>query len=291
MDSHKAPSKNGSSDVRRLLTMAILLLILFSSHTTFAVGVPDPPSNIHLAWNRDDAAHTISISWETSMGGSGDTVLYDTVERGGINGHYGQSASGVSHGLTDAGGFIHDVVLEGLEPDTTYYFICGGEGGWSEERAFRTAPVVRTHVRFAAGGDSRTNHEARDAVSRAMREFSPEFVLFNGDMVENGRDPGLWDNFYAHMDEHWIGADGLTIPIVPALGNHERNATGYYERRPPGWRRTWRPTPPTPGSSSSSTGTSSLTPTRPGCPPSTSGFPSSTGTASTSSSTATATTT
>ena len=75
MDSHKAPCKNGSSDVRRLLTMAFLFLILFSSHTTFAVGAPDPPGNIHLTWDRDDAAHTISITWETSTGGSGDTVL------------------------------------------------------------------------------------------------------------------------------------------------------------------------------------------------------------------------
>jgi len=230
MDSHKAPSRNRLSDARRLLTIAILFLILFSSHTTFAVGAPDPPGNIHLTWDRDDAAHTISITWETSTGGSGDTVLYDTATRGGSSDLYGHSASGLSHDLTNAGGFIHVVVLEGLEPDTTYYFICGGEGGWSEERAFRTAPIVRTHVRFAAGGDSRTDHEARDVVSRAMREFSPEFVLFNGDMVADGREPGLWDNFYAHMDEHWIGADGFTIPIVPALGNHERNATGYYER-------------------------------------------------------------
>jgi hypothetical protein len=230
MNSRTVFSGTGLCDLRCLLPMATLILILFSSQIPLAKGAPDPPSNIHLTWDRDDTAHTISITWRTSMGVSGDIVRYDTAARGGIIDLYRHFASGVNHSLPEAGGFIHDVVLRNLEPDTTYYFICGGEGGWSEERVFKTAPIVRSTIRFAAGGDSRTDHETRDAVSRAMREFSPGFVLFNGDMVEDGREQGLWDNFFGHMDAHWTGVDGLTIPIVPALGNHERNATNYYEQ-------------------------------------------------------------
>jgi len=177
----------------------------------------------------DDTAHTMTVTWQTSLEGSGETVLYDTVSRGGAPGLYSFSVTGITHTYDGASGYIHDVELAGLSAETTYYFVVGGgAGGWSGEMEFRTAPVGRRDIRFVAGGDSRTNSEDRDLVSAAMREFNPSFVLFSGDLVNDGVIQEEWDGFFGHMDEYWTGADGLVIPIVPALGNHEKNSANYF---------------------------------------------------------------
>jgi len=209
------------------LTSVILASLLFSS--VALVEADDPPRGIHLTWSTDDTAHTITVTWQTSLEGSGETVLYDAVSRDGAPGLYSYSAAGVTHTYDGASGYIHEVELVGLDAETTYFFVVGGEaGGWSGEMAFRTAPVGRRDVRFVVGGDSRTNPDDRDLVSAAMREFSPGFVLFSGDLVNDGVIQEEWDGFFGHMDEYWTGADGLTIPIVPALGNHEKNSVNYF---------------------------------------------------------------
>lgn len=211
----------------------ILPVMLISLILTIQIGLAaqaDPPHHIHLTWQRDDLAHSMTVTWQSFEEGSGSTVLYDTEPRGGEPGLYDYSAKGVAHTYPGASGFIHDVELTGLEPETTYYLICGGEGGWSGELAFRTAPVGRRDLRFVVGGDSRSNPDDRDAVSAAMRGASPSFVLFSGDLVDDGYVQGEWDGFFGHMDEYWAGEDGLTIPIVPALGNHEKDAVNYFEQ-------------------------------------------------------------
>ncbi|MFQ6053361.1 MAG: purple acid phosphatase family protein, partial [Candidatus Bathyarchaeia archaeon] len=211
----------------------LLLLIVFSMFTLIpAFGEPDdPPRYIHLTWQRDDTAHTMTVTWRTEGAASG-TVLYDTVSREGDLERYRYSAGGITQPYRAGGeGYIHNVELRGLAPDTTYFFVCGGEpGGWSREVSFRTGPILRSDVRFVVGGDSRTGHDERDRISRAMSKFNPDFVLFGGDMVEDGRDQELWDSFLGHMEAYWTGSNGSMIPIIPALGNHEENSTMYYEQ-------------------------------------------------------------
>ena len=124
----------------------ILLLIVFALVLTQANFAPpaqaaDPPKHIHLTWQRDDTAHTIVVTWKTATAEAGDKVLYDTQSRGGDPTLYRYSATGDHHTYEGANGYIHDVELFNLKPDTVYYFVCGGEtGGWSAERRFRTAP-------------------------------------------------------------------------------------------------------------------------------------------------------
>lgn len=195
---------------------------------------PDPPRGIHLTWRQNDTSHTILITWKTTYENSGDVVLYDTESRGGENSLYMHSESGSHQTYEGLGGYIHDVELTGLSPDTTYYFICGGEnGGYSEERSFRTAPTISTSFTFVAGGDSQSGAGdwpwGRNTISQLMAEFNPSFVLRTGDLVNFGVDQSEWDNFFEDIDEHWVGTNGLTIPIIPALGNHEHYNYEYEE--------------------------------------------------------------
>jgi len=212
-----------------LLIMATLILAEANIVSPVSAQASDPPIHIHLTWSLNDTAYTITVTWKTTTENAGDTVRY-----GVKSGEYGPPVTGGHHTYLGAGGYIHDVELTELSPDTTYSFICGGEnGGWSEERSFRTAPDRRTSFRFVAGGDSRSGGDWprwRDNISRTMAEFNPSFVLFTGDFVMSGGDQGEWDNWFAAAQEYWVDNDGLTIPIIPAIGNHEGMATNYFEQ-------------------------------------------------------------
>jgi len=193
----------------------------------------DSPENIHLTWE-DDTSTTITVTWQTSFGISGDSVLFDVVSRGGESTLYSYSASGTNHSYSGSSGYIHDVKLTGLTPDTVYYFVCGGDmGGWSDERGFRTAPSVSSHVRFVVGGDSRTDWVERDKISQAMAEFNPAFAINFGDLVNDGTIQSDWNSWFTDVHENWIGENGLIIPVIPVLGNHEYPndaSTKYFEQ-------------------------------------------------------------
>jgi hypothetical protein len=211
--------------------LVALSLVAFLPSNVGAGGTLDPPIHIHLTWQQSDTSRTMTVTWQTSYSDSGDTVAYDTVPRNGNRSQYAYSAIGIAHTYSGASGYIHDVELTGLEPETTYYFVCGGEqGGYSSERSFHTAPIGPSRVRFVVGGDCRSNPSQRDIISATMSQFDPSFVLFSGDLVESGVNQAEWDNLLASLQSFWVGTDNRTIPIVPSLGNHEANATAYYEQ-------------------------------------------------------------
>ena len=223
---------------------AILLVIMVGSvlvigiHGWTIVGAKEEPSQIHLTWATNDVYHTMAVSWWTF--GRGDSVvLYDTVSRGGVIGKYANRAKGVSHRVADFKGWYHDVELTGLQPGTTYYFVCGSSGGWSEEHKFRTIAEGEP-VSFILGGDSRRPYaaeeikgsptaisnwpHARNWVSTTMAGEDPDFVIFIGDMVNSGNDQENWANWLEMVQERWVTPGGHMIPCVAVIGNHEMGA-------------------------------------------------------------------
>ena len=203
--------------------------LVTTAHTLGSENFAEPtaeilemPIHIHLTGQRSNMSSAITVTWQTNSSTSGDIVLYDVVPRVGVPGDYHYSAAGINYTYSGASGWIHDVELTGLTSDTVYYFICGGAtGGYSNERSFRTAPSVSSDVRFVVGGDSRTNLVEREKISKAMARFNPAFVMHSGDMVADGTIQGQWDNWFTDVESHWIGENNLTIPIIPAVGNHE----------------------------------------------------------------------
>ena len=218
----------------KYFVVTVLVLLLLTPAVMGMRGLPvtplgdDPPTGIHLYWN-DDLSTTIVISWKTLNPDSGDMVYYDTESKKGMEGDpselYAYSAEGTHHTIDDLGGYIHDVKLTGLEPGKTYYFVCGGPGGFEEERKFKTLPENPDHVRFVFGGDSREGATdfpwGRDEISKLMATYDPDFVIHCGDFVRKPFRASHWDDWFNHMDETWIDSEGYTIPIIPFLGNHE----------------------------------------------------------------------
>jgi len=187
------------------------------------------PKHIHLTYQNDPSS-TITVTWQTNSSTTGDVVLYDLISRGGDPSLYQNQALGSNHTYDGASGYIHDVELTGLVPDSTYFFICGGSGNYSEERSFKTAPNLPSDFNFVVGGDSRHYPDDRAAVSQAMSHTNPSFVVHSGDMVDSGEFQSYWDTWFTDVNDNWIGDNGLTIPIIPCLGNHENNSTNYYEQ-------------------------------------------------------------
>jgi len=201
-----------------VLVLASVLTVVFWVPPAKAT---DLPIHVHLTW-QNETDTTITVTWQTSTNTAGDTVLYDTVSHNGVPASYSCSASGVNYTYIGASGIIHDVELTGLTPSTTYYFICGGStGGYSNERSFRTAPSVSSNVRFVVGSDSQSINEEREKISQAMAKFNPEFVMLVGDITDRGTVQSNWDSWFTSMHNYWIGENNLTIPIMPAPGNHE----------------------------------------------------------------------
>lgn len=215
----------------------ILLLVIgtpfLSSYSHWisvtATTSPDLPKHIHLTYQNDPSS-TITVTWQTNSSSTGDLVLYDSASRNGDTALYQFQVFGSQHTYEGASGYIHDVELTGLRPDTTYFFICGGSGTYSEERSFKTAPKLPSNVTFVVGGDSRHYPEDRTIVSQAMSHTNPSFVIHSGDMVDSGDFQSYWDVWFTDVNDNWISDNGLTIPIIPCIGNHENNATKYYDQ-------------------------------------------------------------
>jgi len=213
------------------LTFAVVVGVFFSSGVASSQASSDSPVNLHLTWQHSNMSSTITVTWQTSYMDSGASVAYDNRSRNGEPSIYTYTAHGVTHTYAGASGYVHDVELTDLAPDTTYYYVCGGEiGGYSSERSFWTAPVQPSYLRFVFGGDSRGNSFIRDNISIVMSQLNPSFVLFGGDMVNSGYSQTDWNSFLQSMSQYWIANNNLTIPIIPSLGNHEENATNYYEQ-------------------------------------------------------------
>ncbi len=228
--------------------VALLLLAHVSAAPSTEAEDLDPPAYVYLTWARDDTAHSINISWRTMTQGYLGEVRYDTEPRDGDPGLYRYQAAGDSNitPVTYSGlrGYVHHIELTGVSANTTYYFTCGHpDYGWSEERSFRTAPETSADIRFVVGGDSRTGApdwpEGRDNISSAMAKFNPSFVIFAGDFIDDWNDQQEWDNWFAAAGMYWIDTGGLTIPIIPAIGNHDvrtldydpqTDATNYYQQ-------------------------------------------------------------
>ncbi len=117
------------------------------------------------------------------------------------------------------------VHFSGLQPGTKYYYdTTGREDG---KGSFQTAPAAgkAAPFQFVVFGDTRTRHDVHRRVIAAILKYSsPDFVLHTGDLVADGADSAQWPVFFDIERELLRKA-----AFFPALGNHERNDSQFYE--------------------------------------------------------------
>jgi hypothetical protein len=183
-------------------------------------GASPAPYHTHLSWS-DEPSTTMAFIWRTDADTLATRIEY------GADTTYGATATGASWllGVEGASGRVHEAHLCDLTPGTTYHYRVGGEGNWSEDATFTTAPAPgqAAPFRFAVTGDSRDNQDTWGLVLDAMEAHAPDFYLFSGDAVDLGVNMTEWDAWFeagkGHIDHR---------PLMFAHGNHEFQVQNYY---------------------------------------------------------------
>lgn len=133
---------------------------------------------------------------------------------------------------------LHRVELFYLEPDTTYLF---KPGKWeAETRKFRTlSNDPEQTLKFSVGGDMYHDEvEYLIGTHQQVAKQSPHFAIAGGDIAYtatkhvNSGTPhrNRWITFFKAWSDEMVTPEGFTIPIVPAIGNHD--VDGRYNQLP-----------------------------------------------------------
>lgn len=127
-------------------------------------------------------------------------------------------------------GTMHAATISGLKPGTSYFYrvVCedpaGGELA-SPILSFQTDPGPGSTFVFATIGDTQKNPRITGQVATLALENRPAFVIHVGDVVDNGADKAEWVNELFRPCQELFGR----IPVLPCIGNHERNHKHYYQ--------------------------------------------------------------
>ena len=124
---------------------------------------------------------------------------------------------------------MHAVELTNLAPDTLYRFRFPNQ---TQEYRFKTMPShLDNPIRFVVGGDM--YHEGTDllqAANQRAAKTNPRFGIAGGDLayasqrlVDAPEDYERWIEFLVRWSEDMVTPDGLMIPMLPLLGNHDVN--------------------------------------------------------------------
>jgi hypothetical protein len=127
--------------------------------------------------------------------------------------------------------------LDGLTPDTTYYYKVSLNGGstWNSSAHFTTGKSSVQNFTFCATGDENENSDTANVVASILA-YNPDFTIVAGDLsyasggVETlakpygqtdvtsqaGYTPSDWDAFFSY-----IGESAQYIPWIVGVGNHE----------------------------------------------------------------------
>jgi hypothetical protein len=114
----------------------------------------------------------------------------------------------------------HAVTVDGLEPDTTYYYSVGdgAPANWSPWRTIQTGPVRPRRLEFLYLGDAQTGFESWGTLLTTASGRHPglDFILLAGDLVDRGNERTNWDHFFLRAATVFD-----RVPLMPAAGNHE----------------------------------------------------------------------
>lgn len=175
----------------------------------------------------DDPAQSMMVNYQTTTASDACHVYYDVASRNGKIEEYAFHATGTTvtiDGIDNR--WIHRVLLSNLEPGQVYYFIAGDpKSGFFHESKFKTIPADAENIRFVTGGDMNIGSLAVDLQLHAGKQ-SPMFGMVGGDLpYANGdlKNLSRWDKWFQNWSQNMVTPDGLMVPMVMTLGNHETN--------------------------------------------------------------------
>jgi hypothetical protein len=120
---------------------------------------------------------------------------------------------------------IHEILVEGLAPDTRYAYRVVTGGLTSAKHHFRTAPLPGAPVRLTMWADTQAGPLVTSQVVQAMSTFAPHLTLHAGDEINDGKLHELWQTGFFEP----LRPLGHEVPFFVAIGNHENNALEFYD--------------------------------------------------------------
>lgn len=160
---------------------------------------------------------TIVVNWKTDRATRGK-VSYATDD-------YHMENDGFSDSIAEEEAKkFHHVRLSGLNPGTEHVYRVESGSDSSGVNYFGSLAEEAEDFSFFVYGDNRTcGKRHRIVTSRmALDPFDPAFIFHTGDLVERPV-AHRWDDFFSAIEPF-----SKSTPLVPVLGNHERNDESYY---------------------------------------------------------------
>ena len=180
-------------------------------------------------WNDSEPTFQILVepylqyATKTSM-----TVMWQTSQTASSLVHYGSTIS-CDQTIEGNASEIHEVVIEGLEPQTQYFYrveskSTSGTSYFSKPAIFKTAVNQDTPFAFAVISDTQGNPKVSGELAKLAWGQRPSFLLHPGDLVSTGKNRDHW------LKHFFPGMRPLInhVAFYPVLGNHEQNAKHYY---------------------------------------------------------------
>ena len=208
----------------RWVWLIVLLIVLLIASLLWMVSCAAPAPTAEPTLISDDTIirgpylqsvtpDSIIIVWETEGSTSGEIVYGETDE-------YGSSVADPVVGTS------HAITLTNLVPYTTYHYRVEEDGlPLSADAAFRSAAGPdQTKFTFVAFGDTRTQHQIHQEIVDRIVELEPDFALHTGDLVYKGSEFPYWEGFF-EIEKELMSS----VPLFPALGNHEENHQHYFD--------------------------------------------------------------
>lgn len=213
--------------MKRLVGNVGILIFLALCITASAAAYDETPDASLYRWGpylTGTTTNATMVHWQTATPVEG-SVAYASDDWYGETGGYSDTVT------SDVNATLHYCSLTGLLPDTCYHYQVTAEGEVSRDHTFRTFPETGPFT-FIVYGDTQeqlpyfTQAERHALVAEWIAETEPDalFVLHLGDTVCDAESEEEWDRFFMAGKSLFANTT-----LVPVLGNHENNASVWYE--------------------------------------------------------------
>jgi predicted phosphodiesterase len=157
------------------------------------------------------------------------TVMWETHTKCGSEVLYGTEFPPIKSSAKDEKVKIHEVKLEGLTPQTKYFYQvrskCAGVEIKSGVFKFETAVNDDSAYSFGVISDNQDRPWIFNQIAENIYAERPNFVLDVGDVVSYGSFKYQWHERFFHPARNLMAR----VPVWVAIGNHEENADWFYK--------------------------------------------------------------
>lgn len=220
--------KKDQHDIFRCLLVVSLVLCLAFGGGVYALADPAASnvSGILLSWT-GSSSNSITVTWTDQVECSA-YVQYVTkaeYQENGFNNCQQQIAESRTIRTTETGSYRYEAILNGLKPDTSYYYRIGSGDSWTDPASFRTATGNEENFAFAYFGDIQVEMDMLSELAdwgelsgQAAASYDLAFGLLGGDIVQDGGNLSNWNAFLAQATKVFSA-----VPLLATNGNHESN--------------------------------------------------------------------